>query len=194
MHPIRLLVCVILVVRCSDRAPRQDPPALPSVPPAAEAVIPPPMSQPGPEVRDSILRLLEQRVLRLGHTRSALQGSLGSPLSVDLAAAEGPDGYLDTLITVRYAGLRIDLRKTGQDQEEYFSNIRAVDTAFALPAGLRLFNTTDDDIDRLLGTPARVRMISDTTVLSFEVPMGPIIQFYVQHDVLVLVRWVYELG
>jgi len=151
-----------------------------------------PMSAAVPFTTDSLIAQLRARLTPLGHTRASLRAALGRPLRVRTVAAEGPQGELDTLFTLRYPGLEIILRKSGSN--EFFSNVRALDTTFVLPAPLVLFSTTEADVRRLVG-PTDRHLFADTTVLSrANDEYQPVVQFYCVRGILVRVRWVYELG
>ena len=192
MHRGLFALLSIIALGCSD-AERRAPQAANSAPAFLEARFD--TTKPDrPIGQDSLLEQLEQLILRLGHSRAAIASSLGSPQSVSTKAGEGPDGGVDTLITIDYPGLQIILRKSSNDRQEYFSNVRAVGPAFRLPRGLRLRTSTREDVTRLVGLPPNTYVFGDTTVFSYETGSGLVIQFYLLRDILNRIRWVYELG
>ena len=143
---------------------------------------------------DSVLAELENIVSRLGHSRQELRAKLGSPLRHSVIAAENAVGEIDTLITLRYPGLEIILRKSVRDSAEYLSNVRALDSSFALPHGLQLFRTSEATVRGLVGTPSDTQAFGDTTVAGYETKDGLVIQFYYPRSRLVRLRWVYDRG
>jgi hypothetical protein len=188
---IRFTITGILVLgACSDNPPssRQDAQA-PQSPSALVAT--PDTTRPA---SDSLLIALEQMVLSYGHTRASIVKALGTPALLQQNEARGPNDEADTLVVITYPAIEIILRKSGRDHQEYFSNIRVVDTGLSLPPPLKLFRTSRGDLTRLLGSPADTQLFGDTTVLGYEAPRGPVIQFYFLRNVLWRIRWVYDLG
>ena len=192
MHRALFALLPIIALGCSD-AERRAPQATNSARDFLETSLD--TTQPDlPTGRDSLLEQLEQLVLRLGHSRAAIAKSLGAPQAMSAEAGEGPDGRIDTLITMDYPGVQFILRKSAHDQKEYFSNVRAVGPAFRLPGGLRLLTSTRQDVTRLVGIPPNTYAFGDTIVFSYETRDGLVIQFYLLRDILNRIRWVYELG
>jgi hypothetical protein len=180
-----ILLILLPIAACSREAAKEPARAQTATPAIEQASLPP---------GDSLLAALERTVTGFGHSRDSIITTLGTPLSSAAIAANGPEDQLDTLITLQYPGLEIILRKSGDDHREYFSNIRALDTTFILPAPLRLFHTPRSDIHRLLGEPSDVQQFGDSTVVGYESPSGIVIQFYCLAGILVRIRWVFELG
>jgi hypothetical protein len=144
--------------------------------------------------QDSLLVAFERVVLQLGHTRDSLERSLGRPRSITVEEAENADGGRDSLITLRYPNIEFFLRKPLADGREYFSNVIVDKPWLALPGSITLQRTTRGELTRLLGEPHRVIQFGDSAAFTYDVPRGPIVQFYFVDDVLRKIRWVYELG
>jgi hypothetical protein len=187
MHRNAGLIAV-LALACAREAP---PPSQVAQAPARE---PAPSASSSSPRADSVLQDLEAVVAGLGHSRQAIAAKLGAPLRHALVAAENAEGETDTLITLTYPGLEIILRRAAHDSQEYFSNVRALDTSFVLPRHLALFRASDTTVRGLVGEPRDVQLFGDTTVAGYETPDGLVIQFYYLNSRLVRIRWVYELG
>ena len=177
----------MLALACGREAP---PPPQVAQAPASE-----PESVPGRSPSaDTVLNDLEALIVGLGHSRQAIRTKLGPPLSHSLVAAQNEEGETDTLITLRYPGLEIILRRAAHDSQEYFSNVRALDASFGLPHHLEVFRSSDTTVRGLVGEPRDVQSFGDTTVAGYETADGLVIQFYYLKSRLVRIRWVYELG
>jgi hypothetical protein len=182
MHRTAALI-VILASSCAhETAAASQPARLPIQQPAVSAA------------SDSVLAQLEALILSFGHSRQRIQAKLGPARGLSIVTAENAEGQIDTLITLQYPGLEIMLRKPANDSEEYFSNVRALDTAFALPHQLELFQTPEASVRQLLGAPNDTQSFGDTIVAGYETPDGLVIQFYYLASRLVRIRWVYEQG
>ena len=181
-----------ILAACSDRPP--DSRQATQTPESTATPAPAPDSVARTPAGDSLLAALEQLVLGYGHSRASIIQVLGTPRSLEQSEARGPDDELDTLITITYPAVEIILRKGGIDHQEYFSNVRVVDTGLALPPPVQVFRTSRADLTRLLGSPEDTQLFGDTTVIGYEAARGPVIQFYFLRDILCRIRWVYELG
>ena len=177
----------LLVPACAREAP---PPSKVSQAPGRE----PAAASGRSAVADSVLEDLEGLIARLGHSRQSVATKLGAPLRLSVIAAGNADGEIDTLITLTYPGLEIILRKPAHDSQEYFSNVRALDTSFALPHHIELFRASEETVRALVGQPRDVQLFGDTTIAGYETADGLVIQFYYLNSRLVRIRWVYELG
>lgn len=166
------------------------------IPDSSDGEPPPRSSAPttAPDNADSLLVAFEQVALALGHSRDSIFAALGPPHSITIREAENEVGGRDSLITVRYSHVEFLLRKPLADGREYFSNVLVTDSGLALPGAVVPQRTTLGELTTMLGPAHRVYELADTSVMTYDVPLGPVLQFYVVGQVLRKVRWVYELG
>ena len=143
---------------------------------------------------DSLLKAFEYTVLRLGHSRDSIARRLGPAAVVDVVEADNADGGRDSLITMQYPSITFHLRKPLANGREYFSNVIVCDTGFVLPGRVTPGRTLQVELASVLGEPHRIIAFGDSVAYTYDIPSGPVLQFYFLGDVLRKVRWVYELG
>jgi len=192
------ILSIVVMVACSapdaDRN-TEEIQVLEPVPSVAAAPAPlPSLSGPVPANADSLLLAFERLPLGLGHSRDSIFASLGAPESIETQEGDNGNGGRDSLITIRYPHIEFLLRKPLSDGREYFSNVIVADSGMSLPGTVVPHRTALADLITLLGPPHRVHELADTAALTYDVPMGPVLQFYIVGQVVRKVRWVYELG
>lgn len=133
--------------------------------------------------------------LSFGESRSAIEETLGTPLSADTSLEQNRHvrDATDSLFVLRYAGLTFALNRPGPVDGDLLTSVGMTSADRELPGGVRIGSTTRDHLTRRLGTPESTRPRGDTTILSYTPPgraAERFVEFHVVRDTLRRVRWI----
>jgi len=147
-----------------------------------------------PPTRDSVLASLSNYGHSFGDERASVVRRLGSPQRVETrVAASGAD----SVFVLVYRGASFGGSVRNSDRLEMLSTIRLWAPAAGFPSVFSIGGTSQSSLIKMLGAADYgPQTVADSTVLSYQWfgPDSELIEFYVVHDTLRLVRWRFRMG
>ena len=112
---------------------------------------------------------------------------LGSPRHV---AARTATNGIDTLFLLEYPSASFLVSRETADQREILPDIRLWGPLSGLPPVITFGLTTGSHLLTILGPPNYTKVLSDSTVLSYQLPSATdLIEFYMVRDTVRVLRW-----
>ncbi len=142
--------------------------------------------------RDSILKLLHEYARGFGDDRATVISRLGAPRHV---ATRTATNGIDTLFLLEYPSASFLVSRESADHREILPDIRAWGPLPGLPPVITFGLTTRSHLLTILGPPNYTKVLSDSTVLSYQLPSATdLIEFYMVRDTVRVLRWRFYMG
>ena len=145
-----------------------------------------------PPTRDSALKLLRDYGRWFGDDRATVISRLGAPPHI---ATRTATNGIDTLFLLEYPNASFLVSRGTADQIEILPDIRARGPLPGLPPVISLGLTTRSTLLTILGSPDYTKVLTDSTVLSYQLPnVTDLIEFYIVRDTVRVLRWRFYMG
>ncbi len=147
---------------------------------------------PQPAPRDSILKLLHDYGRRFGDNGATVTSRLGAPRHI---ATRTATHGIDTRFLLAYPSASFLVSRETADKREILPDIRVWGPLPGLPPVISFGLTTGLHLLTIRGPPNYTKALSDSTVLSYQLPSATdLIEFYMVRDTVRVLRWRFYMG
>ena len=138
------------------------------------------------------MKLLRDYGRWFGDDRATVISRLGVPPHI---ATRTATNGIDTLFLLEYPNASFLVSRGTADQIEILPDIRARGPLPGLPPVISLGLTTRSTLLTILGSPDYTKVLTDSTVLSYQLPnVTDLIEFYIVRDTVRVLRWRFYMG